>query len=137
MKILGIEHVGIATSDLGKGETFWNLILGIKKTHSEEVENQGVITDIYDTGNGKVELLLSKYPNSPIAKFIKSRGCGIHHLCLSVENIDDAIIELKKHDIDTIGSTYTYGAEGFKVIFIHPSSTGGVLLELAEKKECD
>ena len=135
MKILGIEHVGIATSDLETGETFWNLILGIKKTHSEEVENQGVITDIYDTGNGKVELLLSKYPDSPIAKFIKNRGCGIHHLCLSVENIDDAIIELKKNDIETIGSTYTYGAEGFKVIFIHPSSTGGVLLELAEKKE--
>ena len=135
MKILGIEHVGIAINDLNKGEIFWNLILGIKKTHSEEVENQGVITDIYDTGNGKVELLLSKYPDSPIAKFIKNRGCGIHHLCLSVENIDDAIRELKKNNIDTIGNTYTYGAEGLKVIFIHPSSTGGVLLELAEKKD--
>ena len=135
MKILGIEHVGIATDNLDKGYRFWNLILGIKKTHSEEVENQGVITDIYDTGNGKVELLLSKYPNSPIAKFIKNRGCGIHHLCLSVENIGDAIRELKKNDINTIGDTYTYGAEGLKVIFIHPSSTGGVLLELAEKRE--
>ena len=135
MKILGIEHVGIAINDLRKGEIFWNLILGIKKTHSEEVESQGVMTDIYDTGNGKVELLLSKYPDSPIAKFIKNRGCGIHHLCLSVENIDDAIRELKKNNIDTIGNTYTYGAEELKVIFIHPSSTGGVLLELAEKKD--
>ena len=135
MRILGIEHVGIATNDLNKGKIFWENILGIKKSSSEEVEDQGVITDIYDTGNGKVELLLSKYPDSPIAKFIKNRGCGIHHLCLSVENIEDAILELKQNNIDTIGSTYTYGAEGFKVIFIHPSSTGGILLELAEKKE--
>ena len=135
MKILGIEHVGIATNDLNKGKNFWEKILGIKKYSSEEVENQGVTTDIYNTGNGKIELLLSKYPDSPIAKFIKKRGCGIHHLCLSVENIDDAIRELKKHSIDIIGNTYTYGAEGLKVIFIHPSSTGGVLLELAEKKE--
>ncbi len=137
MKILGIEHVGIATSDLEKGEVFWNLVLGINKTHTEEVENQGVVTDIYDTGNGKIELLLSKYPGSPIAKFIKSRGNGIHHICLSVENIDDAILELKKRKIVTIGNTYSIGAEGLRVIFIHPSSTGGVLLELAERKDVD
>ncbi len=135
MKITGIEHIGIATDDLSKGNKFWNLVLGINKTCTEDVENQGVITDIYDTGNGKIELLLSKYPNSPIAKFLRKRGCGIHHICLSVDDIDDAINELKKNHIDIIGNTYTYGAEGLKVIFIHPSSTGGVLLELAEKKE--
>ena len=56
--------------------------LGIKNTSTEDIENQGVITDIYDTGNGKIELLLSKYPKSAIAKFIKKRGTGIHHICL-------------------------------------------------------
>ena len=133
MKIIGIEHVGIATSDLEKGESFWNLILGINKTHSEEVKNQGVITDIYDTGNGKIELLLSKYPESEIAKFIRRKGVGIHHICLRVESIDVAINELKENNIDTIGNKFTFGAEGYKVIFIHPKSTGGVLLELAER----
>ena len=133
MKIIGIEHIGIATDDLSKGKKFWNQILNITHTHSEEVENQGTITDIYDTGSGKIELLLSKYPHSPIAKFIKKRGCGIHHICLKVDSIDGAIKELKENNIKLIGDDYTIGAEGYKVIFIHPSSTGGVLLELAEE----
>ena len=133
MKIIGIEHIGIATDDLSKGKKFWNQILNISHTHSEEVENQGTITDIYDTGNGKIELLLSKYPHSPIAKFIKKRGTGIHHICLKVDSIDCAIKELKENNIKIIGDDYTIGAEGYKVIFIHPSSTGGVLLELAEE----
>ena len=133
MKIIGIEHVGIASDDLSKANKFWNLVLGIKNTCTEDIDNQGVITDIYDTGNGKIELLLSKYPDSPIAKFIRKRGCGIHHICLNVESIDDAINELKEKNIETIGNSYAYGAEGFKVIFIHPRSTGGVLLELAER----
>ena len=133
MKIIGIEHIGIASDDLSKANKFWSLVLGIKNTCTEDIDNQGVITDIYDTGNGKIELLLSKYPDSVIAKFIRKRGCGIHHICLNVECIDDAINELKEKNIETIGNSYTYGAEGYKVIFIHPRSTGGVLLELAEK----
>ena len=133
MKIIGIEHIGIASDNLLKANKFWNLVLGIKNTCTEDIDNQGVSTDIYDTGKGKIEILLSKHPDSAIAKFIKKRGCGIHHICLSVESIDDAIIELKKNNIETIGNNYTYGAEGYKVVFIHPRSTGGVLLELAER----
>ena len=121
MKIIGIEHVGIATNDLSKAKKFWNQVLGIRNTSTEDIDNQGVITDIYDTGNGKIELILSKYPKSAIAKFINKRGMGVHHVCLSVENIED------------IGNNYTIGAEGFKVVFIHPRSTGGVLLELSER----
>ena len=133
MKIIGIEHIGIATNNLSKAKKFWNLVLGIKNTSTEKIENQGVITDIYDTGNGKIELLLSKYPESAIAKFINKQGTGIHHICLSVENIEEAINELKNNNVETIGNNYTYGAEGYKVVFIHPRSTGGVLLELAER----
>ena len=133
MKIIGIEHIGIASDDLAKANKFWNLVLGINNTVTENIDNQGVITDIYDTGNGKIEILLSKYPDSAIGKFIKKRGCGIHHICLSVDNIEEAINELKEKNIETIGEKFTYGAEGFKVIFIHPRSTGGILLELAER----
>ena len=133
MKIIGIDHIGIATNDLSKAKRFWSLVLGIKNTSTEDIDNQGVITDIYDTGNGKIELLLSKYPNSAIANFISKRGTGIHHICLSVDNINEAIIELKENNVETIGNYYKYGAEGLKVIFIHPKSTGGVLLELAER----
>ena len=65
--------------------------------------------------------------------FLKKRGPGIHHICLQVEDIEESIKVLKKHNIETIGDKSSIGAEGFKVIFIHPRSTGGVLVELAEK----
>ena len=133
MKIIGIEHIGIAVKDLDKDALFWSKVLGIEQTKTEDVDDQGVITDIYDTGRGKIELLLSKYPDSPIGKFLKKRGPGIHHICLQVEDIEESIKVLKKHGIETIGDKCSIGAEGFKVIFIHPRSTGGVLVELAEK----
>tara|TARA_B100000700_G_C14424905_1_gene569832 strand:- start:101 stop:505 length:405 start_codon:yes stop_codon:yes gene_type:complete len=133
MKVIGVEHIGIAIKDLEKDAPFWSKVLGIEQTKTEDVDDQGVITDIYDTGRGKIELLLSKYPDSPIGKFLKKRGPGIHHICLQVEDIEESIKVLKKHGIETIGDRSSIGAEGFKVIFIHPRSTGGVLVELAEK----
>ncbi|GIS53761.1 methylmalonyl-CoA epimerase [bacterium] len=133
MKVIGVEHIGIAIKDLEKDAPFWSKVLGIEQTKTEDVDDQGVITDIYDTGRGKIELLLSKYPDSPIGKFLKKRGPGIHHICLQVEDIEESIKVLKKHGIETIGDKSSIGAEGFKVIFIHPRSTGGVLVELAEK----
>ena len=133
MKVIGVEHIGIAIKDIEKDAPFWSKVLGIEQTKTEDVDDQGVITDIYDTGRGKIELLLSKYPDSPIGKFLKKRGPGIHHICLQVEDIEESIKVLKKHGIETIGDKSSIGAEGFKVIFIHPKSTGGVLVELAEK----
>ena len=133
MKVIGVEHIGIAIKDLEKDAPFWSKVLGIEQTKTEDVDDQGVITDIYDTGRGKIELLLSKYPDSPIGKFLKKRGPGIHHICLQVEDIEESIKVLKKHGIETIGDKSSIGAEGFKVIVIHPRSTGGVLVELAEK----
>ncbi len=133
MKVIGVEHIGIAIKDLEKDAPFWSKVLGIEQTKTEDVDDQGVITDIYDTGRGKIELLLSKYPDSPIGKFLKKRGPGIHHICLQVEDIEESIKVLKRHGIETIGDKSSIGAEGFKVIFIHPRSTGGVLVELAEK----
>ena len=135
MKIIGIEHIGIAVKDLSSDAPFWSEVLGIDKSKTEDVDGQGVITDIYNTGRGKIELLLSKYPDSPIGKFIENRGPGIHHVCLQVESIDDSIKVLKQNKIETIGDTPTIGAEGFKVIFVHPRSAGGVLVELAERND--
>tara|TARA_Y100001968_G_C19362989_1_gene720853 strand:- start:520 stop:927 length:408 start_codon:yes stop_codon:yes gene_type:complete len=134
MKILGIEHIGIAVKNLEESSRFWNKILGIEFTATDDVDGQGVITNIYDTGAGKIELLISKYPDSPIAKFLNSRGSGIHHICLQVDNIERAIKYLSEQDVNLIGNSAVIGAEGYKVIFIHPNSTGGVLVELAEKK---
>ena len=133
MKVIGIEHIGIAVTNLESSAKFWKEIVGLQHLSREDVDNQGVTTDIYKTDSGKIELLLSKYPDSPIAKFINKKGPGIHHICLEVDNVDDAIRNLLENKIELIGDEPSIGAEGYKVIFVHPNSTGGVLVELAEK----
>ena len=133
MKIIGIEHVGIAVDDLEETSSFWGDILRIANTHTEKVESEGVNTKIFDTGKGKIELLDSLEEYSPIRKFLHKRGPGIHHLCLEVEDINIAIKDLKESKIQTINESPTIGAEGYKIVFIHPKFTGGVLVELAEK----
>ena len=133
MIIIGIEHIGIAVKNIREASPFWDHVLQIGHSTTEDVDDQGVITDIYDTGRGKVELLQAKYPGSPVAKFLDRRGPGIHHICLQVEDIDEAIQELKSEGIQLIGNGASIGAEGYRVVFIHPGSAGGVLVELAEK----
>lgn len=133
MKIIGIEHIGIAVKNIREASSFWDHVLQIGHSTTEDIDDQGVITDIYDTGQGKVELLQAKYPDSPVAKFLDRRGPGIHHICLQVEDIDEAIQELKSEGIQLIGNGASIGAEGYRVVFIHPGSAGGVLVELAEK----
>jgi|TARA_B110000914_G_scaffold122612_1_gene107041 methylmalonyl-CoA/ethylmalonyl-CoA epimerase len=133
MKILGIEHLGIAVKDLANDAPFWKHILNIDQKSTEVIDDQGITTDIYDTGKGKIELLESTNPDSTIAKFIEKHGPGIHHVCFEVKNIKNAIKELKENDIHVLTDNYSIGAEGLKVVFIHPRSTGGVLVELAEK----
>jgi len=123
MKILGIEHIGIAVDSIDRDAPFWKHILNIPHRGTEVVEGQGVMTDIYDTGRGKVELLEAMGEDSPIGKFLENRGAGIHHVCFEVDNIN----------IQVLSNEPTIGAEGYKVVFIHPKSTGGVLVELAEK----
>jgi methylmalonyl-CoA/ethylmalonyl-CoA epimerase len=133
MKILGIEHIGIAVNSIDKDAPFWKHILNLPHRGTETVENQGVTTDIYDTGRGKVELLEAMGSDSPLGKFLEKRGAGMHHVCFEVDNITNAIKELKEFSIQVLSNEPTMGAEGYKVVFIHPKSTGGVLVELAEK----
>jgi len=133
MKILGIEHIGIAVKDLDKSSPFWRHVLNLEHKSTETVKAQGVLTDIYDTTKGKVELLQSLGDDTPIGKFLLKKGPGVHHVCFEVDDINEAINELKELDIQVLSDTPTIGAEGYKVVFIHPKSTGGVLVELAEK----
>ncbi len=133
MKILGIEHIGIAVKDLKKRAPFWEHILGLSHQRNENVAEQGVSTTIYDTNNSKVELLQPTNEGSPVEKFIANRGEGLHHLCFEVDDIELAVTELKDAGIELINETPRVGVEGYRVVFVHPKSTGGVLVELAEK----
>ena len=133
MKILGIEHLAIAVENIDDSAPFWSHILKNPHRKTEVVESEGVTTDIYDTGRGKVELLESLGEDYPINNFLKKRGPGIHHVCFEVDNINSAIKELKENNISVLSEEAKRGAEGYKIVFIHPKSTGGILVELAEK----
>jgi len=133
MKIIGIEHIGIAVKSIDKRSPFWEHVLGIKSTGREKVLDEGVETGIYDIGGGKIELLESVKSDSAIQKFMEKKGEGIHHVCLKVDDVYNAIAELKEKGISVIYQKPKKGAEGFLVTFIHPRDSGGVLVELAQE----
>ncbi|NOZ03940.1 MAG: methylmalonyl-CoA epimerase [FCB group bacterium] len=137
MKILGIEHIGVAVHSIDERAAFWEYVLKINRTATETVADQGVSTAIFDTGKGKIELLEAIDSDSPIAKYIAKRGPGIHHICLEVDDISSAIKELTENGISVINETPSVGVEGYFITFIHPRSTGGVLVlvELAQKQK--
>ena len=133
MKIIGIEHIGIAVKSIDKRSPFWEHVLGIKSIGREKVLDEGVETGIYDIGGGKIELLESVKSDSAIQKFMDKKGEGIHHVCLKVDDVYNAIAELKEKGISVIYQKPKKGAEGFLVTFIHPRDSGGVLVELAQE----
>ena len=133
-KILGIEHVGIAVEDLNSISEIFGELLGLDLHRREKVDDQQVITDIYHAGKDKLEFLKATSPDSPIAKFLGKRPEGMHHIALIVDDIQSALNYLNENDVQLIESSSRIGAEGLQVAFIHPKSTGGVLVELCEKK---
>ncbi len=134
-KILGIEHVAIAVNESRTLAEFFNETLHIPAGGKEVIADQGVSTDIYDTGGGKVELLEPVIPDSPISKFLSKRGEGIHHIAFRVDDIHAAIEELIAQGVQMIDTSPRTGAEGLLIAFVHPASTPGVLVELCQEPE--
>ena len=132
-KILGVEHVGIAVEDLNGISDIFGDLLGLELRSREKIDDQQVITDIYETGSSKLEFLKATDENSPIAQFIEKNGKGMHHIALKVDNLQAALDYLKGQGTQLIDTSPSIGAEGFKIAFLHPKSTGGVLIELCEK----
>ena len=133
-KILSIEHVGVAVEDMAGISSIFLDVLGLERTGSEEVADQQVITDIYQVDNSKLEFLKATSKDSPIARFIDKKSSGIHHIALIVDKIQLALNYLNANDIQLIDKSPRIGAEGYQIAFIHPKATGGVLIELCEKK---
>jgi len=134
-KILGIEHIGIAVDDLNGVADFFGDLLGLELRKREKIADQQVITDIYHTEKGKLEFLKATDDNSPISRFIEKKGLGMHHIALQVDNIQMALDYLKGQGIQLIDEKYRIGAEGYKIAFIHPKSTRGILIELSEQED--
>ena len=133
MKILKIDHLGIAVNSIDEGKTFWTDILGLEFEGSETVEAQKVTTAFFPVGQSEVELLESTSPEGPVAKFIAKKGTGFQHVAFQVENIEEALEELKEKGIQLIDQQPRIGAGGAKIAFIHPKATGGILVELCER----
>ena len=134
-KILSIEHVGVAVESMEGISSIFSDVLGLEFRGSEEVKDQQVITDIYQVDNSKLEFIKGTSKDSPIAGFINKKGPGIHHIALLVDHLQPALDYLKEKDIQLIDAKPRIGAEGFSIAFIHPKSTGGILVELCEKKK--
>ena len=135
MKILKIDHLGIAVKSIDEGKNFWTDALGLEFEGSETVAEQKVTTAFFPVGESEVELLESTAPDGPIAKYLEKKGEGIQHVAFRVENIEAALNELKEKGIRLIDEKPRIGAGGAKIAFLHPKSTNGVLVELCERKD--
>jgi methylmalonyl-CoA/ethylmalonyl-CoA epimerase len=129
-----IDHIGIAVKNLEESLHFYQETLGLDLTGTEVVEEQHVRVAFLPIGDTEIELLESTDPQGPIARYIEKRGQGVQHLAVRVENIEDAIREMKEKGIRMIDEVPRYGAGGAKIAFCHPKSTGGVLVELTERE---
>ena len=132
-RVKKVLHMGLAPHDVKKALDFWSKHLGLTLSHEEEVPRDQVKTYFLPLGESQVEILEAKGKNSPIQKFLDKKGAGIHHLCLEVEGLNDLLSQLKKRGVRLIDEKPRPGAHGYQIAFIHPESTGGILLELAEK----
>jgi len=129
-----ISHLGIATKGIDEALKFWQDALGLENIHTETVEDQKVRVAMLPLGETNIELLEPTSDDSPIAKFLEKRGGGIHHIAVEVDNIEQSLAKLKNEGMRLIDEKPRVGAEGCLVAFVHPSSAGGVLMELVQKK---
>ena len=130
-----LEHIGIAVKSLGISDSIFEKLLGKSSYKNETVEREGVVTSFYNTGESKIELLEANNLESPISKFIEKKGEGIHHLAFGVDDIKKEVERLKKEGFQFISEEPKEGADNKIVVFLHPKSTNGVLVELCQEKQ--
>ena len=134
MKVLKIDHIGIAVKNMDEALKLYQDVLGLKMVDTEVVEEQKVKVGFLPVGDSEIELLESTSPDGPVAKFIESRGEGIQHIALRVDNIKQALEELKALGFRLIDEKPRYGAGKARIAFLHPKATGGILLEISERE---
>lgn len=128
-----IDHLGIAVRSIEAAMPLYTGMLGLSLHEIEEVPDQKVRTAVFPVGESRIELLEPTSPESPVAKFLEKRGEGIHHVALGVSDVTEALARLKAEGATLIDETPRKGAGGALIAFVHPKSTGGVLLELCQR----
>jgi len=128
-----IEHIGIAVKDMETANKVYEQLLGVKHYKTEIVESEGVSTSFFKCGESKIELLQATHEDSPIAKFIAKKGEGMHHIAFSVDDILSEVQRLKEEGFVILNEKPKRGADNKWVVFLHPKSAHGVLIELCQE----
>jgi len=130
-----VDHIAIAVKNLDEALAFYKAALGLPEIGIETVSEQGVRVAKLDIGNTHIELLEPLGPDTPVGKFLENKGPGLHHICVKVDDINSELAKLKSQGMRLIDETPKIGAGGAKIAFVHPKSTGGVLLELSQPQQ--
>jgi methylmalonyl-CoA/ethylmalonyl-CoA epimerase len=133
MKVLHIDHIGVAAKNLEEALRFFTEKLGMAAAGFETVEDQAVRVGFLPLSEGEIEILESTTEEGPIARHIASKGEGVQHIALRVDDLEAALQELKDRGVRLIDETPRIGAGGARIAFVHPKETHGVLLELCER----
>src|ERR1700691_2798853 len=126
-----LDHIGIAVRSIAQARKLYEA-LGLQVVHEETVEHEHVRTAMIPAGDARIELLEPTTPDSPVARFLSKRGEGLHHIALHVDDISAALETLKARGARLISDDIQIGAGGHFYFFVHPSSAGGVLLEICQ-----
>ena len=129
-----IDHIGIAVTSIEESRKFYEEVLELKCYKIEEVPDQKVRTAFFKVGEVKIELLEPTDPESPVAKFLEKKGPGVHHIGYFVHNVNEALMVASARDVELIDELSRKGADGMDIGFLHPKSTGGVLVEFCSDK---
>jgi methylmalonyl-CoA/ethylmalonyl-CoA epimerase len=132
--ILKIEHIGIAVAEANSAAVVFEKLLGTNLNKTEEVASEKVKTWFFTVGQSQLELLESTDPDGVIARYIQKRGEGMHHIAFLTDDLEAEIIRLKSEGFDFISEVPKDGADNKRIVFLHPKSTAGVLVELCEEK---
>jgi methylmalonyl-CoA/ethylmalonyl-CoA epimerase len=133
MNMNKIEHIGIAVKSLKDASTLYERLLGLSSYKKEEVISEMVITEFFQIGESKIELLEASSSDSSINKFIEKRGEGIHHIAFAVDDIVKEMARLKSEGFLLLSDSPKNGADNKLVCFVHPKSSNGVLIELCQE----
>ena len=131
--IINLDHVGVAVNKVEQALPLYTAVLGLKLEAIRESKQNRIRAATLTTGNTTIELIEPLDPESPIAKFLQKRGQGLHHLAFTVDDIEKTLEELKGQGVTLIDEKPRTGIEGGRVAFLHPKSTGDVLIELCER----
>lgn len=133
LKLKKIEHIGIAVKNLEASNALFEKLLGTASYKMEEVASEGVRTSFFRMGESKIELLEALNQDSPISKFLEKRGEGVHHIAFAVDDIVTETERLQGEGFTVLNTKPKRGADNKLVVFLHPKSSGGVLIELCQE----